>query len=78
MRRVDFKGKDLDLYKARGRATVTDQAVLRFLEREMGMDIAAIRELMLTDTVVQGMALGARTPSTMASMSGSPPSGAWS
>ena len=57
--RTDFKGRSIDLRKLRAQARVTDHAVLRYLERVMGMPVEKIRAALLSDTVLQAMALKA-------------------
>lgn len=57
--RTDFKGRSIDLRKLRAQARVTDHAVLRYMERVMGVPVEKIRAALLTDTVVQAMALSA-------------------
>lgn len=59
--RTDFEGGSLDLDKLRDRARVSDHALLRYLERVLDLPVEKIRASMLTDAVLQGMAL--RAPS---------------
>ena len=57
--RTDFKGRPVDLKKVRRRAVVTDHALLRHIERVLGIPVEEIRQGMLTDTVLLAMALQA-------------------
>ncbi len=58
---TDFDGAPLNMRKIRKRARVTDHALLRYLERVMDLPIEQIRRQILTDGVVQAMALGAQS-----------------
>jgi len=57
--RTDFQGRSVDLRKVRGQARVTDHAVLRYMERVLGVPVDQIRQAMLTDTVLLAMAMKA-------------------
>lgn len=57
--RSDFSRAAIDLHQARRRCYVSDHALLRYLERVMGLPVEQIRADMLTDTVVQAMVLNA-------------------
>lgn len=58
-KRTDFKGRSIDLRQIRGQARVTDHAVLRYMERVMGVPVEKIRQAMLTDNVLLAMAMKA-------------------
>lgn len=57
--RKGFDGVALDLHQVRRSATVTDHALVRYLERVRGFDMAGLRRELLTDGVLQAMAMGA-------------------
>lgn len=57
--RTHFDGRSIDLTRARRRAKVSDHALLRCLERVLGLPVEQIRKDMLTDAVLQGMAMKA-------------------
>lgn len=57
--RRGFNGAVLDLSEARARVVVTDHAVLRWLERVEHVDIAAVRRRIVSEAVLQAMAMGA-------------------
>lgn len=58
--RVGFDGSAVDMATARRLARVTDHAVVRWLERVEGRDIAALRRAILSnETIIHGMAIGA-------------------
>jgi hypothetical protein len=57
--RSDFTGEAVDLHQVRRRAHVTDHALIRYLERVVGVPVEQIRAAMLTDTVLQAMSLNA-------------------
>jgi hypothetical protein len=57
--RSDFTGVPVDLHQARRQAKVSDHALIRYLERVMDVPVEQIRADMLTDTVLQAMALNA-------------------
>lgn len=57
--RTDFQGRSIDLRKIRRKARVSDHAVLRYLERVMGLPVEKIRAQLLSDAVLQAMALNA-------------------
>ena len=57
--RTDFQGRSIDLRKIRNKARVSDHALLRYLERVLGVPVEQIRKTMLSDTVLQAMAMKA-------------------
>jgi len=57
--RSDFTGDKIDLHEVRQQARVTDFALLRYLERVFGLPVEQIRAGMLTDAVLQAMAMSA-------------------
>ncbi len=67
MRRLDFDRHPIDLDAVRRVARASDHAVLRFLEREIGVDIDDVRRRLLSDAVLQAMALNAPTVKTATS-----------
>jgi hypothetical protein len=54
-----FDGEPLNLRKVRRRASVTDHALLRYMERVLDIPVEQIRRSILTDAVVLGMAMKA-------------------
>lgn len=57
--RTDFQGRPIDLAKIRRQARVSDHALLRYLERVLGVPVEQIRKAILSDTVLQAMAMKA-------------------
>jgi hypothetical protein len=58
--RRDFNGLPIDLEAVRRHAVFTDRALLDFLARVRGEDIAGLRKSLMTDAVLQAMATGAQ------------------
>jgi hypothetical protein len=57
--KADFQGRSIDLRQIRNKARVSDHALLRYLERVLGVPVEQIRKTMLSDTVLLAMALKA-------------------
>lgn len=57
--RTDFNGLPIDLAAVRREAVITDRALLDFLARIRGVDVAGLRRDLLTDGVLHAMATGA-------------------
>lgn len=57
--RTGFNGAPVSLREARSKASVTDHAVLRFLQRVEGLDLEAVRNRILSDAVLQAMIMRA-------------------
>lgn len=58
---TDFDGTPLNMRKTRKRARVKDHALLRYLERVMDVPVEQIRRKILSDAVIQAMAIGAQS-----------------
>ena len=57
--RTDFNGRSIDLKGLRERAWVSDHALVRYFERVLGLDVELVRQRLLSDAVLQAMALQA-------------------
>lgn len=57
--RTGFKGQVIDITEIRKRARVSDHALLRYIERVLGLPVEQIRRSMLSDTVIIAMAMKA-------------------
>jgi hypothetical protein len=60
---VDFARQPINLHQARRQARVTDHALVRYMERVIGLPVEQIRAEMLTDTVLQAMSMNASSVS---------------
>jgi len=58
-RRPDFQGRSIDLKPVREKARVSDHALVRYFERVLGLPVEKIRQSLLSDGVLQAMALNA-------------------
>lgn len=59
-RLLDFNGRLVDLAEVLDTATVSDHALVRWLERVDGVPIDALKRVMLSEAVLHGMAVGAK------------------
>ena len=62
--RTDFQGRSIDLEKFRQRATVSDRALVQYIRDVLGMPVDQFRAQILSDAVLQAMAL--KAPSVQA------------
>ena len=53
-----------EIQQANVKVTVSDHAIIRYIERVMALDIESIRKRILTDTVCQAVKLGAKSVKT--------------
>ena len=57
--RLDFTGQPIDLAEQRRKAVVSDRAIVRFMERAGSYPVENVRARILSEPVLQGLALGA-------------------